>query len=125
MIRKIRMNSGTLVLALVVLATGCAKLNPKFEDSLNNALDAQKGEFQSCYETALKKDRNTKGEMDLKLEFTPNSKKVDKANVTKSDINDNTMKQCVAKAAKTIETTELPGTWVNGKYTLEFTLNTP
>jgi hypothetical protein len=112
-----------LAILLGVLFSGCAKLNPKFEDSLNNALNAKKGEFQTCYERALKRNRNLKGEMDLKLAFTPNAKKVDKAKVTRSQIKDKGMKKCVSKAAKRIQTTELPGTWVDGKYTIDFTLN--
>ena len=112
-----------LSLALGFLAAACAELNPKFEESLNNALDAQKGAFQTCYEKTLKKNRDTKGEMNLKLEFTPNAKKVEKVKVTKSDIKDASMKKCVTKAAKKIETTELPGTWVSGKYTLDFSYN--
>ncbi len=111
------------VLAMGVFFTGCAKLNPKFEDSLNNALEAKKGEFKTCYEKALDRDREAEGEMDLKLQFTPDSKAVDKANVTRSDIKDKKMKQCVSSAGKSIQTTELPGTWVDGKYTIDFTLN--
>ena len=106
-----------------LLGTACAQLNPKFEESLNNALDAQKEAFQTCYEQTLKKDQNARGEMELKLEFTPNSKKVDQAQITQSDIKDGTMKKCVTKAAKSIETTELPGTWVKGQYTLDFAVN--
>ena len=112
-----------MVIILGALPAACAKLNPKFEGSLNNALDAHKAEFQSCYEKALDRNRNAKGEMDLKLEFTPNSKQVDKAQVTRSQIKDNGMKQCVSQAAKRIQTTELPGTWVDGKYTIDFQLN--
>ena len=111
------------VLALGAMLVGCAELNPKFEESLNNALDAKKGAFKSCYEDALEKNRNAQGEMDIKLEFTPNKKRAEKAKVTRSEIKDKKMKKCVTKAAKSIQTEELPGTWVNGKYTLDFTLN--
>ena len=118
-----KLMSFCMVIVLGALPAACAKLNPKFEDSLNNALDARKTEFKSCYEKALDRDRNAKGEMDLKLEFTPNSKQVDKAQVTRSQIKDNGMKQCVSQAAKRIQTTELPGTWVDGQYTIDFQLN--
>ena len=118
-----RVNSCAIMLAFAFMAIGCAELNPKFEESLNNALDAQKGEFQACYEAALQKDRNAQGEMDIHLEFTPNKKKAEKAKVTRSDITVKGMKKCVTQAAKSVKTTELPGTWVNGNYTLDFTLN--
>jgi hypothetical protein len=121
---RVKTNISTmLILGIGVLASACAELNPKFEESLNNALDAQKSEFETCYEKALEKNQNATGEMNLKLEFTPNNKRVEKANVTKSDISDKEMKKCVTRAAKSIETTELPGTWVTGKYTLDFTVN--
>jgi hypothetical protein len=113
---------GLTVLIGIALAA-CAEINPKFEESLNNAIDAQRAEFQTCYEQALEKNRNAKGEMDLKLEFAPNSKKVEKAQVTRSQIKNKAMKKCVSQAAGRIETTELPGTWVDGKYTIDFTLN--
>jgi hypothetical protein len=118
-----KLMSFAMVIILGVLLATCAELNPKFEDSLNNALDAHKAEFQRCYEKALDRNRNAKGEMDLNLEFTPNSKQVDKARVTRSQIKDSGMKQCVSRAAKGIQTTELPGTWVDGKYTIDFQIN--
>lgn len=111
------------VLVAGLLFAACAELNPKFETSLNNAIKAQKGEFQTCYEKALERNRNVKGEMDLKLEFKANSKQASKASVSRSQIKDNAMKKCVSNAAKRMETTELPGAWVEGKYTLDFTHN--
>lgn len=111
-----------VVFALNLMTIGCAELNPKFEESLNSALDAKKDAFKKCYEDALKKDRNARGEMDIKLEFTPNKKKAEKAKITRSEIKNKQMKTCVTKAAKSISTSELPGTWVNGKYTIEFAL---
>jgi len=113
----------SLLLGVALALVGCAKLNPKFEDSLNNALRAQGDGFQQCYEKTLKKNPEAQGEMTLKLSFAPNEKKVDKAKVTDSQIPDNGMKKCVSKVAKGIETTETPGTWVDGKYTLDFVIN--
>ena len=43
-----------LFTAMGMLMAACgAELNPKFESSLNNALDAKNGEFKACYEAAL------------------------------------------------------------------------
>lgn len=103
-----------------LLCSGCAKLNPKFEDSLNNAVMAKTSEFEKCYQKELHKKPETAGNMQLKLEFAPKSKSVEKASVVKSQIKSNGMKKCVTDAARTIETAELPGTWVDGKYTLDF-----
>jgi hypothetical protein len=112
-----------LFLALSLVSLGCAKLNPKFENSLNNALSAKNSDFQTCYKKALGKNPNTEGEMNLKLEFQPKSKKVEKASITDSQIKDGGMKKCVTNAAKSIETEELPGTWVDGKFVLDFSIN--
>ncbi len=109
-----------LFLTIGLVLSGCAKLNPKFEASLNNALNAQNSDFQSCYKKALKKNPDAAGEMNLKLEFAPKSAKVEKASITDSQIQDSGMKKCITKAAKSIETDELPGTWVDGKFLLDF-----
>ena len=59
-----------LFAAMSMLMAACgAELNPKFESSLNNALDAKNGEFKACYEAALEKDREAKGLMNLDIEF--------------------------------------------------------
>ena len=42
------------------------------------------------------------------------------AQVLKSDINDDKMKKCVKKAAKSVATKELPGMYVDAKYTVNF-----
>lgn len=104
----------------LILVAGCAKINPKFEDSLNNAILAKTGDFENCYATTLQKKPKTAGEMQLKLAFTPSEKKVEKVEITASKIKDAGMKKCVVAVGQTIETTELPGTWVDGKYTLDF-----
>ena len=109
-----------MLFAVALFVGGCTKLNPKFEDSLSNALSAKTDELEGCYEKALKKDPQAAGDMELKLEFAPKSNKPKNASVVASQINDGAMKKCVAAAAESIETVELPGTWVDGKYTLEF-----
>ena len=109
-----------ILLTAAFFTGGCAKLNPKFEDSLSSALTAKTGEFEGCYKKALKKNSEVEGDMELKLEFAPKSNKPEKTSITASQINDGAMKKCVAAAAKAVETVELPGTWVDGKYTLEF-----
>lgn len=110
-----------LLLTLGMLVSACgAELNPKFEGSLASALDAKKGDFKGCYEKALKKDREAKGNVKINLEFKPDSKKAQDAKVVKSDIDDKKMNKCVCNAAKSVETTELPGMYVDAKYTVNF-----
>ncbi len=111
-----------LFVVMGIISTGCVKLNPKFEDSLSNAVKAKSSEFQGCYKKALKKAPDTAGEMNLKLEFAPNKKIVEKASITESQIADSGMKKCVTKAAGTIETEELPGAWVDGKFVIDFSV---
>jgi len=110
-----------LCLAFGMLATACgAELNPKTEGQIVSALEAQKGAFKTCYEQALQKDREFKGEMALKLDIHQQSGKVTKAEVTKSDIKNKKMKQCVAGAAGEIKLPDPPGVPVEGHYTLDF-----
>ena len=110
-----------LCLALGMLVAACgAELNPKTEGQIISALDAQKGAFKSCYEAALQKDREFKGEMKLQLDIHQKSGKVTKAEVTKSDIKNKDMKQCVAGAAGEIKLPDPPGVPVEGHYTLDF-----
>ena len=99
---------------------GCGSLNPKTEGQIYSALEAQKEDFQQCYEDALKKDRNVKGDVDLKLKFEPKSKRPKETVVAKSDIQDSQMMQCVSKAADRIRIEDAPGVFVEGQYTVNF-----
>jgi len=113
--------AAAMCLALGSLVSACgAELNPKFEASLASALDAKTGDFKDCYEKTLKDDREAKGDVKLALEFKPDSKKAQDAKVVKSDIAAEKMQKCVAKAAKGVETTELPGMYVDANYTVNF-----
>lgn len=107
-----------LLLALGLM--GCGSLNPKTEGQIYSALEAQKDQFQQCYEDALKKNRNIKGDVDLKLKFEPKSKRPKETNVAKSDIQDAEMMQCVSKAADKIRIEDAPGVFVEGQYTVNF-----
>jgi hypothetical protein len=110
-----------LCLALGALTAACgAELNPKTEGHIMSALQAKQDAFRACYEAALAKDREAQGEMGLLLDIHEKSGKVTKAQVKKSQINDNDMKQCVAGAAGDIKLPEPPGVPVEGHYTLDF-----
>jgi hypothetical protein len=107
-------------LMIVAGAMGCGSLNPKTEGQIYSALEAQKEEFQKCYENALKTNRNQKGDVELKLKFEPKSKRPKETAVAKSDINDPEMMKCVSKAADRIRIEDAPGVFVDGQYTLNF-----
>jgi hypothetical protein len=108
-------------MALGISALGCAKLNPNTEGQIYSALEAKKGEFQKCYESALNKDRETKGVMRLKLNFDPDATAPKDASVVKTQINNTEMQSCVANAANGITIQEAPGVFVEGYYNLNFT----
>jgi hypothetical protein len=99
---------------------GCGSLNPKTEGQIYSALEAQKDEFQKCYEDALKSNRDRKGDVELKLKFEPKSKRPKDTTVAKSDIDDPEMMKCVSKAADRIRIEDAPGVFVEGQYTLNF-----
>jgi len=110
-----------LILGLGVLSTACgAKLNPKFDKAVSSALDATKGEFKTCYEDALVRDREIKGDMDLAVSFKADGQKPDDVDIKKSEIKDEGMKICVKKAAKGITVTEKPGAPVEKQQKLLF-----
>jgi len=110
-----------LVMGLGALSTACgAKLNPNFDKAVSSALDATRGEFKACYEDALTRDREIKGDMDLAISFKAEDTKPDAVDVKKSEIKDDGMKKCVKKAAKGITVTEKPGTPVEKRQKLEF-----
>jgi hypothetical protein len=110
-----------LIVILGALASACAaKLNEKFEPALNSALDASKGQFKACYEDALTRDREAKGEMNLSIAFEAQGKAPSDVDVTKSAIGDGKMKQCVANAASAINLTEMPNVAVERKQTISF-----
>jgi len=120
------MKKGTLLLiglvaVVCLLATGCgAKLNPKFDQAVSSALDASKGEYKACYESALARDREAKGEMDLAIDFKADGKSPSAVDVKKSAIKDDEMKKCVVDATKGIQVAEVPGAPVEKQQTLDF-----
>jgi hypothetical protein len=110
-----------LIMAVGALTSACgAKLNPKFDKAVSSALDATKGEFKSCYEDALTRDREIKGDMDLAIDFKAEATKPASVDVKKTEIKDDGMQKCVVKAAKGITVSVKPGAPVEKQQKLEF-----
>ncbi|MBN2802735.1 MAG: hypothetical protein JXR91_06550 [Deltaproteobacteria bacterium] len=107
-------------LTTILVMSGCGKLNPKTEGQIYSALDAKNKTFQKCYEKALNDNRNIKGNVQLKLEFSPKNKNPQKVTVTKTNIKNQKMLKCVSKAADKIDIQDAPGVFVEGNYTLNF-----
>jgi hypothetical protein len=104
----------------MVLFSACAELNPRTEGQLQAALESQTEAFKACYESALRRDRNTKGKMGLELRIEKNTGKVSSASIEKSNIGDAKMKQCVAGAAEEMALPEPPGKTVEGHWDVAF-----
>lgn len=109
---------GCLVLVLAI--TSCGSLNPKTEGQIYSALEAKQDAFKQCYEKALETDRNVKGDVQLSLKFQPKSKRPNDTKVSKSDIKDDKMLQCVSSTAEGIRIEDEPGVSVEGQYTVNF-----
>lgn len=111
----------TAAWALILgLCAGCTKINPNTEGQLQSALEAKQGEFKTCYEDALSRDREVRGTVALKLQINKEEGKVVKAEVEKTKIKDEEMNRCVAGAASSIELPEPPGVPVEGHYAVDF-----
>lgn len=105
---------------VAVSAFGCgAPLNPKTQSNIASALSAQKQAFQSCYEAALQRNRELKGNMALKLDIDAQGR-VKSAKVEKTEIQDEEMKSCVSSAASEITLSEPPDVPVEGHYAVDF-----
>ncbi len=109
-----------LCLVLGSLASACAELNPNTEGHIMSALEAKKDAFKACYETALEKDREAKGNVGLLLDINEEPGEVTSSSVEETTITDADMPQCVADAASDISLPEPPGVPVEGHYTVEF-----
>jgi hypothetical protein len=109
-----------LTLALGLLASACAELNPNTEGQLMSALEAKNGEFKACYESALERNRTTQGNVGLKLDVCEETGEVTASEVESATTNDDEMNQCVATAADDITLPEPPGVPVEGHYSVEF-----
>jgi len=107
-------------LALGLITTSCAKLNPNTEGQLKAALEAKSDAFRACYETALEKNREEKGTVGLKLGLGADSGAVESSEVADTTIKDDNMNQCVADSASDISLEEPPGVSVEGQYDIEF-----
>ena len=101
-------------------AVGCKSLNPNTERHIQEALEAKKGEFKSCYVSALERNRETRGTVTLKLKFDEISGDNTSSSVDGTNIADNTMNVCVQTAAQTISLPEPPGLPVEGSYDINF-----
>jgi TonB family protein len=109
-----------LFTAIGVVFSGCSSLNPNTEGHILSALEARKGEFQSCYQSALERNRETRGTVTLKLKIDEVSGDVTSSSVEQSNIGDNSMNQCVSNAASAISLPEPPGLPVEGNYDINF-----
>ncbi len=114
----------TVKLSLIIISTlmlgACASLNPNTESQILSALEAKKGEFQACYQSALERNRDTRGTVTLKLKIDEVSGDVTSSSVEQSNIGDNPMNVCVSKAASSISLPEPPGLPVEGNYNINF-----
>lgn len=99
----------SLGLMLLASLVGCAKLNPNTEGQIQAALQAKAAAFKICYEDALTRDREGKGNVGLRLEIAAESGQVTSAAVSSSDFQDPAMNQCVQTAASGISLDEAPG----------------
>lgn len=115
-----RMTVVGLFTAFSVLIGACAALNPNTEGQILSALEAKKGEFQACYQSALERNRDTRGTVTLKLKIDEVSGDVTSSSVDQSNIGDNGMNTCVANAASSISLPEPPGLPVEGDYDINF-----
>ena len=116
--KKMMILGFSLVLGFAV--TSCKSLNPNTEQQILSALQAKMNEFKVCYESALDKNRETKGTVGLKLKIHDVSGEVTSSSVENSTILDNEMNQCVATAASDISLPEPPGVPVEGYYDINF-----
>ena len=110
----------SLFLMVCVGSLGCRSLNPNTEAQILSALEAKKGEFQQCYESALDRNREARGTVTLKLKFDEVSGDTTSSSVDATNLADNTMNQCVAGAASNISLPEPPGLPVEGNYDINF-----
>ena len=110
----------SLFAVLGFMFAACAALNPNTEGQILSELEAKKGEFKVCYETALERNRETKGTVGLALKIHEESGQVTSSSVEDSTIADNEMNQCVANAASDISLPEPPGVPVEGHYDINF-----
>lgn len=110
-----------LLLILGMLVSAClVKLNPEFRGSLTTALNERKADFKGCYERALARSREVRGDMKLILLFAPDSRHARDVQVVQTNIVDEQMKQCVRQAAMALTTPEPPGVPVDAQYTFNF-----
>jgi len=105
-IKKILSVCFCLALGSSIIACG-AELNPNTQSNIQNALEVKQSEFKKCYESALERDREIKGDMNLQLEFSSTQKTPEKVAVKNSDIKDGDMVNCVKKAAGGISLSEV------------------
>jgi hypothetical protein len=99
---------------------GCKSLNPNTERLILEALEAKKGEFKACYESALERNRETRGTVTLKLKFDEVSGDNTSSSVDATNIADNTMNVCVQTSTQSISLPEPPGLPVEGNYDINF-----
>ena len=102
------------------VTSACTALNPNTEGQILSALQAKEGEFKACYQSALERNRETRGTVTLNLKIDEVSGDVTSSAVDQSNIADNGMNQCVANAASSISLPEPPGMPVEGNYDINF-----
>lgn len=109
-------------LMLTLFVSSCARLNPNTESNIDSALEAKRDAFKACYDAALDRNHETQGMIALHLSIDAQKGAVTSSTVAETNISDEEMSSCVARAAEDITLSEPPGVRVDGRYELRFEL---
>jgi hypothetical protein len=109
------------ILPFLVLA-GCAHsgMSASVRQDITARMESAKPTITDCYAKELKIDRKLRGTVDLSFETTPKTGDFDKVTVTRDDMKDPQLEQCVVTAVDGLKLAQPVKSKIAVTYPLDF-----
>lgn len=110
------------LLAALSFAPACGKtgMGKAVRDDVSQRMTTAKDPISSCYEAALKRNRKLKGRMVLEFTAESNTGKFKNVKVSRNDLDDDELEECVVEAVSGLALAKPQKTEVAVTYPLEF-----
>ena len=113
----------TLALSvLVVMAVACGKtgMGKNVRNDIQARMQTVQEPVAACYETALKDNRKLRGRVEISFTAAPDTGRFDKVEITRNDLGDDTLDQCIIDQVSALKLEKPQKTAVTASYPFDF-----
>lgn len=107
------------IILIGVALAGCGGIGDS-QKRLRTAVDARQPTLDECYGATLARDATAQGTMEVSLHVTESGGTVDQVKITRSEVADPTLQECVKSALVGVQLAPAPKANLEVAYTLTF-----